>query len=212
MAEYIKHEMSEKMHGGRSEKMHGGRAFYRLATYSNFSMEDFIDFMRRNEGMKESQVRAVVAGLTEQLAQMLSIGHTVSIDGLGTFRISLGVKPNKEIGAFDTDESQRNAESICVRNVLFKADRGFVKMVNEMTKLERGGECRICRPSTTRDERLAMLLTWLESHAYAHIADYMRMTGLNRNAATRELRALRNDPASGIKTQGRGSHKVYVRG
>lgn len=203
MAEYIKHEMSEKMGSGK--------AFYRLATYSNFSMEDFIDYMRRNEGLKESHVRAVIAGITEQLAQMLSIGHTVTIEGIGTFRISLGVKPNKEIEDFDSDESKRNADSICVRNILFKADKNLVRMVNERTKLERGGECRIKRPTSTREERLAMLHTYLEVHPSAHVADYMHLTGLNRNAATRELRAFREDPTSGIKTQGRRSYKVYVK-
>lgn len=203
MAHYIKHEMSEQLGSGK--------AFYRLATYSNFPMDDFVGFMERNEGLKESQIRAVIAGLTHQLANMLSMGHSVTIDGLGTFRISLGPKPGKEIEEFDSDESKRNAESIGVRKVLFKPDKGFVQMVDACTKLERGGERRIIRPTSTREERLQLLHSWLESHTSAHVADYMHLTGLNCNAATRELRAFSQAPSSGITTQGRRTYKVYVK-
>ena len=203
MVKYIKQEMSEQLGTGK--------AFYRLQRFSNFKMEDFIDFMVRNEGLKESEVRAVIAGLTQQVAQILSQGHTVTIDGFGTFSVSLGVVEGKQVTGLDSDEPKLNSQSIGVRNVLFKADKGFVQTVDSMTDLERGEECPIDRPQSTREERLAQLHSWLESHDSATVLDYRQLTKLNRSSATRELRAFAQDPASGITTKGLGSHTVYVK-
>ena len=86
MAEYIKQEMSEQMAGGQLEK----KAYYRLKTYSNFSMEEFIDFMVNNQGLKEGEVLKVISGMVNEVAHILALGHSVTIDGLGTFRASRG--------------------------------------------------------------------------------------------------------------------------
>lgn len=208
MAEYIKQEMSEQMAGGQLEK----KAYYRLKTYSNFSMEEFIDFMVNNQGLKEGEVLKVISGMVNEVAHILALGHTVTIDGLGTFRASLGVVADKEMDGFDPEEeSKRNAQSVGVKNVLFKADKRFVRAVDSRISLERGEDSRISRPQSTREERMGQLQGFLQTHAFATIRDYMHLVGLNRSAATRELRSFAEDPATGIATKGQSSHKVYVR-
>ena len=208
MAEYIKQEISEQLGNGQLTQ----RAYYRLKTYSNFSMDQFVSFMVNNQGLKESEVRSVIVGMAHEVAKILALGHTVTIDGLGTFRTSLGVVDDKEVEGFPPeDEHRRNAQSVGVKNVLFKADKRFVSRVNGRINLERGEDSRISRPQSTREERLALLHGYLDKEAFVTIARYMALTGLNRSAATRELRSFCEDTATGIATQGRHSHKVYVR-
>ncbi len=206
MVEYVKQEMSGELNHSKGESM----ACYRLKTYANMDMDQFVEFVVRNEGVKEGDVRGIVAALTQQIAFVLSMGETVTIDGLGTFRASVGVVKGKEQDGFEDEEQRRNARSIGVRNVLFKADKRFVRQVNGMMRLERGEEQRISRPSTTESERLQKLKAFLGKYAFAKVVDYMELTGLNRSAATRELRRFRLDPESGIAVSGRGSHKVIV--
>ena len=195
------------MGNGRIEQ----RAYYRLKTYSNFSMEQFVDFMVNNQRLKEGEVRSVIVGMVQEVAKILSLGHSVTIDGLGTFRASLGIVEDKGMDGFDqTEESKRNAQSVGVKNVLFKADKKFVKEVDSLINLERGEDSRISHPASTREERLAVLTDYLRGHSFATITNYMKLTKLNRSAATRELRSFSEEPQSGISTQGRHSHKVYV--
>jgi hypothetical protein len=43
------------------------------------------------------------------------------------------------------------------------------------------------------------------------VADYMRLTGMSKTMAAKELRRFRQDPASGITVRGHGTHIIYVK-
>ena len=67
------------------------------------------------------------------------------------------------------------------------------------------------RNISSKEQRLQLALEYLDKNGVMHIADYMQLTGLSRTTATLELKAFRQDPASGITFVGRGSNKVYVK-
>ncbi|MCG4738772.1 DNA-binding protein, partial [Bacteroides intestinalis] len=46
---------------------------------------------------------------------------------------------------------------------------------------------------------------------YMRVNDYCQLTGLLRNTAAKELKHWREMPETGITTNGRGSHKLYVK-
>ena len=65
--------------------------------------------------------------------------------------------------------------------------------------------------TTTAEERLQVLLGYLEKEPFVSVRVYAGLTGLSHTRANQELNAFCADPASGIRSQGVKSHKVYVK-
>ena len=111
----------------------------------------------------------------------------------------------------DGDEQKRNAMSLHVDGVNFRADKELLKEINRRCDLKRGGERRLHKSPYTPEERRQLALQYLEQEGIMHVTDYAKLTKLSRTTAGRELIALRKDPTSGITTKGRGTAKVYVK-
>ena len=113
--------------------------------------------------------------------------------------------------SFEEDETKRNARSLQLTNVNFRADKKLVREANRRCMLERYGESRLRKSPYSKEQRLQLALEYMGKNGAMHIADYMELTGLSRTTATLELKAFRQDPTSGITFVGRGSNKVYVK-
>ena len=112
---------------------------------------------------------------------------------------------------FEGDKTKRNARSLQLTHIQYRADKSLVKEANRRCKLERAGESRLCQSPYTKEERLKLALEFLEKRGAMRVADYVEMTGLSRSVATKELIEFRRDASSGISFIGRGNHKVYVK-
>lgn len=206
MAEYYLQEMNDLRGEGTQ------RAYYRLRTYRQATMDDVLTYMERNGAMvHRGEAKLVLEEVQMALRHFLSLGYTVKIDPLGSFRLSLGTRPEKEVEALDGEEGTRNASSVGVRDVLFTADRHFVDAVDLDTSLERGKTHKLRESSYTPAERLQRAFDFIDQHGFMRVADYVRLTGLSRTRATKELQTFRRDETSGLTTAGRGTQKVYVR-
>lgn len=207
MVKYIQQEMND-LHGDGKQ-----RSYYKVPTYSNISFNQLLDYMERNKGMtNRGTVESVVVQLMESISDWLSLGHTVTVDHLGTFRMSVGTAKGKEVSSLSDDEPHLNASSLRVRSIRFKPAKEFVDLLTDRTRFEGDGLVRHLRiPASTLEERLHLALDELTRQSFLTVTDYMRLTHVNRNRATRELRFFAADPDSGITTKGRGSHKVYVK-
>ena len=60
---------------------------------------------------------------SDELAYYMAQGYSVSIDGVGTFKPTLGIAEGKETDTLDGDEQKRNARSIMVNGVNFRASK-----------------------------------------------------------------------------------------
>lgn len=206
MARYIKQEMNDL--NGAGEK----RVFYRMKIEQNVDMEHFVERIARpGSGMSKGDVLQVMTAVAEHLAYCMAEGESVTLDGIGTFKPRLGVVKGKEIDTMDGEEPKRNARSIEVSGVSFRADKELVRETRMRCDLSRGGVCRVWRSPFTEEERLDRALRFLEEHPFMCVQDYMDITGMKRTSATLELRRLSGDPTSGIGISGRGCHRVYVR-
>lgn len=206
MAEYYLQEMNDVRGDGKQN------AFYRLRTYRQATMEDVLTYMEGNGAMvHRGQVQLVLEEVQKALCHFLSHGYTVKLEPLGSFRLSLGTRPEKDVENLDGEDGKRNASSVCVRDILFTADHGFVKTIDMRTHLQRSKTHRLSPSPYTREERLQRALNYIDQHGYMRIADYVRLTGLSRTYATKELQAFRRDETSGLIYEGRGTQKVYVR-
>ena len=206
--DYCKQEMPDLRGTGEQ------KSYFRPIKYTNISGEQLFKRMGMDgSGLSEEAMYAAVRIIRETLIHYLSIGHTVTIDGLGSFRLSLGLKDGKKMEPIDdeSDETKRNAQSVEVKKVIFKVDRGFLDDLNDNVVLERSETRKIKSPGTSEEERLQMALNYLESHPFFHAKEYAELTGLSLTSARYELRKFVADEASGLGTSGKGTHIVYLK-
>ena len=135
----------------------------------------------------------------------------MTIDGIGTFKATVGVRDDKEQDAFAADEPQRNAQSIEVNGVHYKVDKRLVRDINVQCTLKRGKQGRIKRSPYTLEERVSRAIAYIEEHDYLTVKDYAELNGLSVSTASVELRKLRKDPTSGLRAIGKRSGLIYVK-
>lgn len=198
MAEYIKQEMSDLDGSGEQ------RVFYRMKTYHNINAREFVSKLARpGSGLSEGNVLHVLTTLADELAYYMAQGYSVSIDGVGTFKPTLGIAEGKETDTLDGDEQKRNARSIMVN--------GVIKETARHCELKRAGVSRIHHSPYSPEERITLALKYLDENHFMRVADYMKLTGLRKTSATLELKRLREDPANGITTEGKRNGMIYVK-
>ncbi len=207
MARYIKQEMPDLQGTGET------KCYYRLETRRNLSSKEFLKRAGAHGVLDEGILEHALGKIAEQLVEDLADGYTVTLDGIGTFQATLGVKRDKEMDTLDGDETKRNAQSIEVQNVRYVSDKQLVKDVNKRCELSRAGVRRVNNSPYTKEQRLQLALEYLAdaAHPFMRVADYAELTGLPRSSATKELRTFAQDHSNGIDTDGRGTAKVYVR-
>ena len=206
MAKYIKQEMNDL--SGKGEK----KVYYRLQTERNIAFDELAQEIESRHGMmNRGLVKNVMAYVVDTMAELIGKGYSVSIDGLGTFRASLGLEKDKEMDSFDEGETKRNARSLRLTGINYRADKELIKNANHHCKLERAGESRLHHSPYSQEERLKMALQYLEIHGAMRVVDYMNLTKLSRTKAAMELKGFGEDSSSGITFIGRGSAKVYVK-
>lgn len=206
MAKYIKQEMPD-IHGNGEQKV-----YYRLKTERNIDSEEFIHSLHESfTGMSEADITRAIIATAEHLGKLLGQGYSITLNGIGTFKATIGLEEDKEPDTLDGKESKRNAQSLRLKGVNFRADKKLVKTARANCKLQREGTARIHHSPYSKEERLQLALKFLEEHGAMKVMDYVELTGLSRTAATMELKEFRRDPTSGIDFIGRGSAKVYVK-
>ncbi len=205
MPQYIKKEMPDM--SGTGEK----KAYYKLKTWRKLDSDEFVkrcSSIHRAYG--KSVIQGVLTAVCEHLAYEISNGYSVKIDGLGTFTAKLGVRKDKEMESFEEGSTKRNALSIEVQGVLFRADKNLISEIDRNCDLERGGEERLRKPKITLEQRTEKARQFLRKNAFMHVDEYASLTGLSYSTASRELRKIASDPTSGIISQGRKSGKLYL--
>ena len=188
------------------------KIYYRIQTERNI---DFNELTQRIEQyhnlMNRGWVKSVMTYVVDEMTKLLGNGYSVTIDGLGTFKASIGLEVDKEMDTFDGDETKRNARSLRLTGINYRADKSLIKQANRHCKLERAGESRLHHTPYSKEERLKLAHQYLKEHGAMRVVEYMELTGLSRTKATLELKEFRQDASTGITFIGRGSAKVYVR-
>jgi len=206
MARYIRQEMNDL--DGKGE----GKVYYRMAIDRCI---DFKELAKRiaypGSGVTEGEVIRVAYMLASEMALAMADGCSVTIDNIGTFSATLGLEEDKVPDVFGYDNPERNAQSIMVDGVKFRASKELIHKVAKHCKLKRGGTSRVKHSPYSQEERIAKALEYLSTHQWMRISDYAELTGLGRTSASKELITLSHDKNSGITPIGIGSHKVYVK-
>lgn len=205
MAEYIKREMPDM--NGTGEK----KAYYKVKTYSNLSSEDFVKKISYpGSGLSRGDVSKVMSRMVDEMKLWLAEGHTITIDELGTFSLSIGVMDDEEVEDFEGNGKKVTGKRIGVRGINFRPDKKLVRDIGRQCKLHKGYDSPNNRSPYTRDERLKMAQDYIAEHHFMRVREYEAMTLLPHSTAANELRDFCVQP-SGITSEGRGNTKVYVK-
>lgn len=197
------------------------KLFPRLIDVRPMEHDKLVKYISETTGLGKGAIMGVLGILAERMASWMSEGYSVKIDGLGRFTPSLKLREGTEREEADSESDEsgakrnhRNARSIEVGSVNFKADKQFVLAINKQISLVRSPYQSTIRPNSspyTREQRLELLKGFLAENPFIKCQQYMQLTGMSKSSATKELRAFSDDPSTGILASGRAPHRVYVK-
>lgn len=217
MANYYLQKLPEGMKEG--EKV----VYPRMQTYTLHDFETVLKHMHTYAGnISEGTMRAVLEALTETMKSWMPLGHSIKIDGLGIFSLSLGFdtstpqekaianKKGKNNG--EQEEPKTKYRHVCIKGINFKPDAELLTEMNHEATFDKT-ETEVVVPkkgALSRSKRLAKAKATIKKNGFMTLSDYVQATGLSRTAASLDLKAIVADPTSGITTRGSHSHKVWV--
>ncbi len=204
MAQYIKREMAD-LHGKGCKQV-----CYRLKSNGTVGLDELARECARGTTFAEGEVKGVVMTLVEGMVRNMERGFSVHINGLGTLTPKIGLREEAESEVLDGEAPKRNARSLHVTGVSFRADKRLVRTLDSKCRLEKGAVSRIRKSKYTEEQRLEKAKAFLREHTVMRLGDYYRLVGLSRTAASLELRKWERDVATGITSEGSYSAKVYV--
>lgn len=209
MTKYKLQEMPDVHNTGKR------RVYPKMVTNRTLSRKEFVKMMQHyHRGISESTTEAVLTDVVDMLADMLSMGYNVNLEGFGTFSLSLGFEDDKPT-EMQTDDDMMKYRKVGVKNVNFNSSPEFVKAVKMETdcdlEREMSGVKVIRKQLYSKEERIARALDVIEKNGVLTLGDYASINNLSRTAASMELKELTNDKTSPIDSLGRGSHKVWVK-
>ena len=211
MANYILKEMAEGMADGNKT------LYPKMQTYSMHDFETVIKHMRLYGGnISEGIIRAVFDALVSTMESWMPLGHTIKIDGLGVFSLSLGFDtstPSEKAELQNKEEEPKTKyRHVCIKGINFKPDAQLLERLNKEANFDRiQTDVEVAkRTALSREERLAKAHAIIDRQGYMTLTDYANATGQSRSTASMDLRQLVADATSGITTRGTHSHKVWV--
>ena len=209
MAKYKLQELNDMRDEGKR------RVYPKMVTNRTLSRKEFVKMMQHyHRGISESTTEAVLTDVVDMLADMLSMGYNVNLEGFGTFSLSLGFEDDKST-EMQTDDDMMKYRKVGVKNVNFNSSPEFVKAVKMETdcdlEREMSGVKVIRKQLYSKEERIARALEVIEKNGVLTLGDYAFINNLSRTAASMELKELTCDKSSPIDSLGCGSHKVWVK-
>ena len=131
MAEYEMQEMN-------LPNKEGKRVLYpRLVQRGQADTDYIAKTLAQKSAFSKGDVVGLLQELSEELAYQMGQGKSVKLDGIGTFVPSLALRADKERETGEEDSTHRNARSIVVGSINFRAEKELLRNTNYNCELER---------------------------------------------------------------------------
>ena len=208
MANYVVKEMPAGMGNGKK-----GRKFPKMQIYTEFDYDKVVELVHTNSpAFSQATIRGVLDTLGVVMKNYRPMGHTMKIDNLGVFSLSLEFTDEKaeKDAQQETSESKKKYHHVRVKDVNFKVDKKLVDDINKENTFERITGNTTSPSPYSHEERLQRALTHIDKHGFITLQEYANLNRLSRSETSRELSKLVSNPTSGIASKGSGSHKVWV--
>ena len=190
--------------------------FPKMQVYTEFDYDKVVELVHTNSpAFSKATIRGVLDTLAVVMKSYLPMGHTMKIDNLGIFSLSLGFADDMA----ETDNQQDTQEAgsktkyhhVKAKGVNFKVDKKLVDGINKENTFERTTGNPSSPSPYSLEERLQRALNHIDKHGFITLQEYANLNHLGYSSASRELSKLVADSNSGIKAKGAASHKVWVR-
>ena len=146
--------------------------------------EDLCRQISRRSTVSRADVMAVLSGLSEVMAEALSDGQRVHLDGIGYFWPTLeSVTPVRH----DTPQKSHNVR---LKSIRFRADKDLRQQfrIEGVHQVENNGRRTT---SLTTDQAMSALRTYFTDHPVLTRRDFQRLLGLSSTTARLHLQRLR---------------------
>ena len=213
MANFVLQELPEEMSEGKKV------VFPKMQTYSLHDYDTVIKNMRTYAGsISDGLIRAVFDALVSTMQSWMPLGHSIKIDGLGVFSLSLGFDtstPSEKAisqGLQKGEAPKAKYRHVCINGINFKPDPNLLKEMNKQATFDRVSTEIVApkRCKYSQEERLEKAKAIIGKYGYMTLTDYALTTDQSRSAASNDLKRLVADTDSGITTRGSHSHKVWI--
>lgn len=199
---YSLQEMAD-LHGDGEKKI-----YPKPEHYDQLSYDVFLDEVSHMSGINKSIILGALSAVSSRMDFYLKHGHSVKIEGLGTFSPALAQKkegePKKRFATYD----QRG---VYLSTINFLPDRDWIKRLRLSSKPKFNGQTNYQRGVRfTKEERLQRAIDFIREKGFMRVADYQMLVRCAHTSACDELRAFASDPESLIQSSGKGSSLVYV--
>ena len=193
----------------------------KMQIYSQHNYVNVIHNMRvYANGIGEGIIRAVFDALTQTMISWMPLGHTMKIDGLGVFSLSLefdtstaSEKAEKLIQEIDDEADPKlKYRHVRIKSINFKPDPDLLNEMNKEATFDRVGvDVEVQKTSPySRAERVAKAKAIIGELGYMTLTDYAIATRQSKSAASKDLKKMVADPDSCITTRGHHSHKIWI--
>ena len=217
MANYILQELPQGMSDGKKV------VFPKMDAYSMLEYDKVLEeISKQDTSLREGTIRSVLDALAKMMITWLPEGHSMKIDGLGVFSLSLEFdtttpSENKEAKQQKkgdaNDDPKTSYRHVRIKKINFKPDAKLIAEMNKKSDFERATP-KVITPKKEMynlQERIAIALDIIEKKGYMTLSDYTSATKQSRSGASNDLKKIVNSPDSPIGVQGSHSHKVWVK-
>ena len=205
MANYVVKEMPEGMNSSN------GKAFPKMQVYTEFDYDTVVELVNTySPAFSEGVVRGVLDTLALVMKNVLPMGHTLKIDNIGVFSLSLEFTDNDTEADAGTEKPKYH--HVKARSVNFRVDQKLVDEINRENTFERSPDLTASPSPFSPEQRLQRALEFINKNGSIRLQEYANLNRLSRTQASRELAQFVSDPTSGIKASGSGPLKCWVRG
>lgn len=191
------------------------KLFPKIRLSRHLTHEEFLGQVELFCTVTAAETNNVLQNVSDTLLKLFQQGWSVKIDGLGTFKIALGMEEGLPAQTVKRKGERYDTQHVCVKDVQFIADKQWLADIRSSIQLHKYGKAdeirEVRKHLETREERRRMALEYLDHHHFMRVSDYAFLTGLPRSSACKEIRAFASDPNSGIEGVGRGNQRMYVR-
>lgn len=206
MANYILQEMNDVRKSGER------KVYPKMVINQMIDTDGLVEKMRLyNRSFSPSTVKGVLQDVADMMAELMSLGHSVKLNGIGYFSPSLGFEDDKP-NSMQGDEDKMLYRKVSVKDINFKADPKFVKETKKKTSLTRAASNvkTISKSRYSQEERIQRALDIIRRDGYITLTEYANANDLSRSSASKELKMLTADEDCPLIHRGDGSHKVWV--
>ena len=184
------------------------KLYPRMVTEGQVGTDELVKLISASSTFTEGDIRGMIEALSCRIALEMGLGHTVKVDGIGTFSALLELKDNRV--EEQKNGHNRNALSIKLKGIGFRADSKLVhRTADHFTPQRSLTKFNYSSDKFSLEERRALALKRFEKYPVMLLQDYLEITGLQHSTGWRELETWMKENGCPIQRCGRGNHTWY---